>query len=159
PYVVSGPVPENMFFGRESQLKMISQGIVRSNFAVVGGRKIGKSSILMRLRRLFEDDARYRAIYIDCEAQFDYENFFSALREHLNVEVGSEPASFPSVAVAVRNSSPSRTLVFLLDEIDELLEFDANRHPRGPLLKAFRAASHEGVCRFVFSGGRTLYDH
>jgi predicted Ser/Thr protein kinase len=159
PYVISGPVPDNMFFGRESQLKMISQGISRSNFAVVGGRKIGKSSILMRLRRLFGDDARYRAIYIDCEARLDYENFFAALSEHVNVRVDAVPSSFQRMAAALRQGSPTRTVVFLLDEIDELLEFDADRHPRGPLLKAFRAASHEGTCRFVFSGGRTLYRH
>jgi hypothetical protein len=159
PYVVSGPVPESMFFGRERQLKMISQSISRSNFAVVGGRRIGKSSILLRLRRLFGDDPRYRAIYIDCEAQFDYRSFFASCREYANVPVDDDPSSFQRIAAALRAENASQVVVFLLDEIDELLEFDADRHPRGALFKAFRAASQEGVCRFVFTGSRTLYRH
>lgn len=159
PYIVSGPVPENMFFGRESQLKMISQGIGRSDFAIVGGRRIGKSSILLRLRRLFGDDPRYRAIYLDCEARFDYENFFAGLGESLDVPVDGTPSSFQQITKALGHGRPSQMVVFLLDEIDELLDFDSKRRPSGALFKAFRAASQEGVCRFVFSGSRTLYRH
>ena len=50
-------------------------------------------------------------------------------------------------------------MVFLLDEIDELLAFDAERRPAGQLFKTLRAASQEGLCRFVFSGSRTLHEH
>jgi hypothetical protein len=159
PYVVNGPVPDSMFFGRDSQLKTISQGINRTNFALVGGRRIGKSSVLLRLRRLLGDDPRYRPIYIDCEARLDYENFLATLQEYANLDVDAHPASFGRLAAALRERSLPRTVVFLLDEIDELLEFDVRRDPRGPLFKAFRAASQEGVCRFVFSGSRTLYRH
>jgi len=160
PYVVSGPVPESMFFGRESQLKMISQNITRSNFAVVGGRRIGKSSVLLRLRRLFGNDPRYRAIYIDCEARCDEDNFLSAVSESLNMPHDGGLSSFPRLLAALRRHDQRlQTVVFLLDEIDELLNFDAERQPGGSLFKSFRAASQEGLCRFVFSGSRTLYRH
>src|SRR5262249_37676301 len=41
------------------------------------------------------------------------------------------------------------------DEIDALLAHDVARG--GRLFRALRAVAHEGHCRFVFSGSRTLY--
>src|SRR5262245_31800460 len=52
PYVVKGPVSEAMFFGREREIKTISQTLQTTAYAVVGGRRIGKSSILQRITRL-----------------------------------------------------------------------------------------------------------
>jgi hypothetical protein len=54
PFVVRGPVPESMFFGREREVKQIAQS--STAYAVVGGRRIGKSSMLMKLKRLFSYD-------------------------------------------------------------------------------------------------------
>jgi len=157
PYVVRGPVPGSMFFGRESEIKTISQTIQRGDHAVLGGRRIGKSSILLRLNRLFSDDPHYQPIYLDCEARYDYEDFFGGLGEHLGADLDSDPRAFQRAAATVRE--PSKLTVFLLDEIDELLSFDARQTPPGKLFKAFRAASQEGACRFVFSGSRALYRH
>ncbi len=157
PYVVRGPVPGSMFFGRESEIKTISQTIQRGNHAVVGGRRIGKSSVLLRLKRLLGDDPRYRPIYLDCEARFDYEGFFDGLVEQTGKPVTGGPLQFQKIASAFREND--QLPVFLLDEIDELLAYDTERQPPGQLFKAFRAASHEGVCRFVFSGSRTLDQH
>jgi AAA domain len=157
PYVVRGPVPGSMFFGRESEIKRISQTILRGNHAVVGGRRIGKSSVLLRLKRLLGDDPRYRPIYLDCEARFDYEGFFDGLADHADRPASGDPLQFQRIASALREQD--RLPVFLLDEIDELLAYDADRRPSGQLFKAFRAASHEGICRFVFSGSRTLHHH
>jgi hypothetical protein len=60
----------------------------------------------------------------------------------------------PRVA-ALRARAGGRTIVFLLDEIDALLAHDVARD--GRLFRALRAVAHEGLCRFVFSGSRTLY--
>jgi hypothetical protein len=61
--------------------------------------------------------------------------------------------------INLKTQDPARQVVFLLDEIDELLAFDFRSKPTGQLFKTFRALSHESVCRFVFSGGRTLFRH
>lgn len=161
PYVVTGPVPGSMFFGRESEIKTISQTILRENHAIVGGRRIGKSSVLLRLKRLLGDNPRYMPIYLDCEARFDYEDFFVGLSEYVDGPVGDDPLHLQQALDALRseNASPNRLPVFLFDEIDELLAFDADRKPPAQLFKAFRAASHEDRCRFVFSGSRTLHRH
>jgi predicted AAA+ superfamily ATPase len=147
-----------MFFGREQEIKAISQGLKKTNYAIVGGRRIGKSSILQRLNRLLNHGPKYRAIYVDCEEKFNHEDLFLGLF--------GEPLDKIS-AISVRQlivklygqDMPARQIVFLLDEVDELLAFDAKSEPSGQLFKTFRALSLEGFCRFVFSGSRTLYRH
>src|SRR5215813_13918043 len=72
PYVVKGPVPGKMFFGREKEIRTISQGLLSGDYAIVGGRRIGKSSILQRVNELLNNDPRYQPRYFDCEENFDY---------------------------------------------------------------------------------------
>jgi hypothetical protein len=160
PYVFKGPVSEKMFFGREKEVKTISQTIQRGDYAVVGGRRIGKSSTLLKIIRLLNNDPRYRAIYTNCEEKFDYEDLFQAFSEEFNQPLDiRDPLSFRRLVSAVKKDGSPRQIVFLMDEIDELLAYDAASRPAGQLFKTFRALSHEGVCRFVFSGSRALYKH
>ncbi|HSJ59358.1 MAG TPA: ATP-binding protein, partial [Anaerolineae bacterium] len=160
PYVTKGPVPENMFFGREKEIKAITQTIQHSNYALVGGRQIGKSSILLKLTKLLDRDPRYRALYINCEDKFDYDDLFQSLPDEAQLPAGShEPLAFRQLAHRLQRGSAPGRLVFLLDEVDELLAFDVQPENRMQLFKSFRSLSHEGACRFVFSGGRTLYQH
>jgi hypothetical protein len=148
-----------MFFGREGEIKTIWQSLQRGDCAIVGGRRIGKSSTLLRLKRQLGDDQRFHPIYMDCEPRFDHADFFNGLREYVDAPVGDDPLAFRGLATRLRESTSPRTVVFLLDEIDELLAFDAARRPAGQLFRTFRAASQEGLCRFVFSGSRTLFRH
>lgn len=160
PYVTKGPVPENMFFGREREIKAITQTIQNSNYALVGGRQIGKSSILLKLARLLERDPRYRALYINCEDKFDYDDLFQSLPDEMQLSADRrERLAFRQIVHHLHGGAPATRLVFLLDEVDELLAFDVLPENRMQLFKSFRSLSHEGACRFVFSGGRTLYGH
>jgi hypothetical protein len=160
PYVVNGPVPERMFFGREQEVKVISQNLVDRDYAVLGGRRIGKSSILQRLDRLLNADPRYFALYINCEDKMDRREFLEALAGNLGVELDSaESRSFRDVVVPFIKANSAKRLVFLLDEIDELLAREAEVPDGARLFKTFRGLSHEGTCRFVFSGSRTLHSH
>ena len=160
PYVLSGPVPGKMFFGREKEVKTISQKVQTGDYAVVGGRRIGKSSILMNLLRLLNSDPRYQAHYMNCEDKFDYEDFIQALGDDFDLPVdGADPRVFRRLVTDLKKRPASRQMIFLLDEVDGLLDYDSRCQPAGALFKTFRALSHEGVCRFVFSGSRTLFKH
>src|SRR5262249_40420936 len=66
-----------------------------------------------------------------------------------------DPALVRPRIAALRARAGGRTIVLLLDEIDALLAHDLARG--GRLFRALRAVAHEGHCRFVFSGSRTLY--
>ncbi|XXX73206.1 protein kinase [Sorangium sp. So ce134] len=157
PYVVRGPVPENMFFGREREVKTLTQGIGTHSFAVVAGRRMGKSSILLRVQRALAADPRYESLYLSCEDRPTWGEFLAMLGREGDGAGGAaeDPALVRPRIAAHRERAGGRTIVFLLDEIDALLAYDAARE--GRLFRALRAVAHEGLCRFVFSGSRTLY--
>jgi hypothetical protein len=159
PYVVKGPVPGKMFFGREKEIRTVSQGLLTGDYAIVGGRRIGKTSILQRVHGLLENDRRYHARYIDCEQNFDYDDLFQMLGDEFGATPVTDPLSIRKVLSKLKAEVAGRQVVLILDEVDELLAFDAGAKPAGQLFRTFRALSQEGVCRFVFSGSRTLYRH
>ena len=160
PYVVRGPVPEKMFFGREREIKEVSQRVLTADYSIVGGRRIGKSSILQRVNGLLNNDHRYWACYLDCEEKFEYRDLFGAMEIEFKAALDdASPLSFRKLVARLNNQSPTRQVVFLLDEVDELLDYDAHSERSGQLFKTFRALSQESACRFVFSGSRTLYQH
>ena len=157
PYVVSGPVPENMFFGRDYELKAIMRTIRDRSFAIVGGRKIGKTSILNRVNQLVVQTGDFSAFYLDCHHVTNYREFFETIAIKCQVQVGSmeSPDVLRRVVVRLRQKGGNgNTIVFLLDEVDSLLLFDLQQQSR--LFRVFRALSQEGLCRFVFCGERQL---
>ncbi len=157
PYVTSGPVPEDMFFGRDYELKTIIRTIRDKNFAVVGGRKIGKTSILTKLYRTFADSPDYHALYLDCQAVQNYRDFCDATETMWKVTWSDHcPDKWMHLVESTRQEQEGRLVVFLLDEVDALLKHDVANEER--LLKGFRAGAQEGCCRFVFCGGRVLAD-
>ncbi|WP_437971095.1 protein kinase [Sorangium sp. So ce260] len=157
PYITRGAVPENMFFGREREVKALTQGIGTRSFAVVAGRRMGKSSILQRVQRALATDPRYEPLYASCEDRPTWGDFLAMLAgDGVAATVAAEdPALVRPQIAALRARAGGRTVVFLLDEIDALLAHDAARD--GRLFRALRAVAQEGLCRFVFSGSRTLY--
>ncbi|XXY50636.1 protein kinase [Sorangium sp. So ce269] len=157
PYIVRGPVPENMFFGREREVKTLTQGIGTRSFAVVAGRRMGKSSILLRVHRALATDPRYESVYLSCEDRSTWAQFLALLGGEGDDAGGAagDPALVRTRIIGLRARAGGRTLVFLLDEVDALLGYDVAHGMR--LFRALRAVAHEGHCRFVFSGSRTLY--
>lgn len=160
PYIVAGAVSDQMFFGREKEVKKIKTDKPQMvSYAVVGGRRIGKSSIIHKLTTLMNDDpARYCAKQINCEAVFDYAGFFATVSQELDIPCAdANPASFRALAKAEKRRIQERELVFLLDEFDTILRYDKNQKPAALLANVFRSLTDERVCRFVFSGSRTLF--
>ncbi|WP_438033169.1 protein kinase domain-containing protein [Sorangium sp. So ce204] len=157
PYVVRGPVPENMFFGREREVKTLTQSIGTRSFAVVAGRRMGKSSILLRVQRVLATDPRYEPLYLSCEDRPTRGEFLAMLGGEVDTKGGGavDVALVRPHIAALRKHASGRTVVLLLDEIDALLADDVAHG--GRLFRALRAVAHEGHCRFVFSGSRTLY--
>jgi len=156
PYVTAGPVPENMFFGREQELKTITRLIRDANFALLGGRKIGKTSILAKVYRLLTDSAEHQPLYLDCQALRDHTSFFEALAHTWDLELPTAtPEGFRQTMHALGQSVQGKTLVILLDEVDGLLRADMAQDE--PLFRTFRTLAQEGPCRFVLCGEKTLY--
>jgi hypothetical protein len=156
PYLTAGPVPENMFFGRDYEIKAILRTIRDRSFAIVGGRKIGKTSVLTQVHRLIAEDEGLAAFYLDCQHVGDYQEFFEALSAKAQLSLGAAaPDTLRRAVVRLRQRSGPGALVMLLDEVDRLLRYDMGQQTR--LFRVFRALSQEGLCRFVFCGERTLH--
>ncbi len=156
PYVTSGPVPENMFFGRDYELKTITRTIKDNSFAIVGGRRIGKTSILTKLHRLFTDATDYYSLYLNCQSVQNYRDFCDAIDTTWKLSLPDcSPENLRWFVARMKQKREGQRIVILLDEVDALLKYDTMNQER--LFKALRALSQESYCRFVFCGERVLY--
>ncbi len=155
PYVTSGPVPENMFFGRDNETKTITRKIKDAGFALVGGRKIGKTSTLTKIYRMLAETMDHYPLYLDCQPVRDYHTFFEAVSAIWEIRVPEpRPQNFRHMVADLAREWRRGTIVILLDEVDALLQYDLARQET--LFRVFRALSQEGRCRFVFCGERVL---
>lgn len=165
PYDTSRPVHGSRFFGREFELKRILQG-GESNFAIMGTRRIGKTSLLReiehRLREQIpgetDEAARDRIVFMDCSAFALADDFVIEVvrklhpQELARLESRQYKIYFPDFLsrMARRAGGP---LVFLLDEFDHMLAW----HFKDPLiLNALRASSNQGSCRYIIAGFREM---
>jgi hypothetical protein len=158
PYVTSGPVPRNMFFGREHELKTVTRKINDTSFALIGGRKIGKTSTLDRIYRLLCDGrGPERTLYLDCQSVTTHEDFYEAANTLWGAQpLIHSPEDFRRFVVVQEQAQDNVPFVILLDEIDHLLSYDLAHDDA--IFRMFRALSQERRCRFVFCGERVLHD-
>jgi len=163
PYVAGAPVMnENMFFGRRQLVDRILQTIHNNSLLLYGERRIGKTSIQHQLkRRLLEiDDATFAfyPVYIDLQGT-PQEQFFWTIARDVVEEVapaleglaisGATPANYgyrdllgdlrAVLRFLQQNSSKTVKLVLLIDEVDELNEYDPriNQRLRSLFMKNF----------------------
>lgn len=152
PFVINGPVPSNVFFGRESEIRTICDNARATSYAVIGGRRVGKSSLLRRLQRTSFPRKGYRALYHDCEATSTYDDFCETIIS------GWQPdaplGSYNNLGDVLAFPPQDKPLVILLDEVDKLLPYD--RVVGWKLFKRLRALSNSGNMQFVLGGERSL---
>jgi len=144
-----------MFFGREHELKTIVRTIRDTNFAIVGGRKIGKTSVLARVHQLLQETPEFQPFYLDCQAVHSYADFFGAVDTMWRTPLTAPTVEgFRRMVTDLPSQFPGRTLVMLFDEIDGLLQKDMQNGEQ--LFQILRALSQEGHLRFIFCGEKVL---
>jgi len=163
PYVAGAPVTNvDMFFGRRQLVDRILQTIHNNSLLLYGERRIGKTSIQHQLkRRLLEIDDPYFAfhpVYIDLQGT-PQEQFFWTIARDIVEEVAptltglaiteSTPAKYGyrdllgDLRAVIRylqeTSSKTVKLVLLIDEVDELNDYDPriNQRLRSLFMKNF----------------------
>jgi len=163
PYVAGAPVlNDEMFFGRRDLVNRILQTIHNNSLLLYGERRIGKTSIQHQLKRrlLNLDDPHYEfyPVYIDLQGT-PQQQFFRTIAEEIVEELapklqgftltGSGPAnySYRDFVSDLRKilgnlqsgSSKTVKLVLLIDEVDELNEYDPriNQRLRSLFMKNF----------------------
>ena len=163
PYVAGAPVLEDdMFFGRRELVDRILQTIHNNSLLLYGERRIGKTSIQhqlkKRLRELDDPVYEFHPVYVDlqgtAEARFFQtiaEDIFEELAPVLNdLRPGYERSAdysyrdfvrdLHAVLKTLRKRTPKKVkLVLLIDEVDELNDYDPriNQKLRSLFMKSF----------------------
>ena len=155
PYSISGEVKEaGMFFGRERLLREIAKtGMPRH--MVVGPRRVGKSSLLRQLQQtLAATRPNLEVHYLDLLGMDAPEQMLKKLQRKLPVKDADAVDSIPAI-LERRFSGPRKPGLLLLDEVDGLIERDAQ--DGYPIFTALRSLQAEGICSYVLTGYRYLY--
>ncbi len=163
PYVAGAPVMnDEMFFGRRHLVDRILQTIHNNSLLLYGERRIGKTSIQHQLKRrlLDVDDPHFtfHPVYIDLQGT-PQEQFFWTIARDVVEEVAPTLEGLAITAAApteydyrdllgdlravirfLQDQSPKTVkLVLLIDEVDELNEYDPriNQRLRSLFMKNF----------------------
>ena len=149
PYQTSlGVRKESGFFGRTRILSDILNRGELANYLVVGGRQLGKSSLLLALQRRLQGlkgiDCRYLSV-----GQ-------ATIESRLAAALGLPTATpLPDLLRQLAQVPPGTRRVLLLDEADTFIAEDAARGYA--CLNGFRSLSDEGRCHFILAGFWSLY--
>lgn len=161
PYQVEGAVTTT-FYGRlDTRRRILS--LKNRNFAIVGVRKIGKSSLLMNVIKNLPADTCY--IHMDLTNCINYEVFLERLEFEISKEF-HQPVNFAnSLAKFHRDikdlvnhfKDECKKLIFIFDEVDSLIHYDKKNAYQ--LVETFRALSSEGYSRFIIAGFTELFHY
>jgi hypothetical protein len=155
PYQTTGPAKAT-FYGRSKIIDYI-YGSRHRSFAIIGSRKIGKSSLLYKLIEQPPPHSYY--IFLDMQIEIEsYEAFLHTLALEIQRTLGKNinfKGSVARVPEFFRElASEGRRVIFFLDEIDYFIEFDGKHNFK--MLKIFRSMAQNDYCQFVFAGFKTL---
>ncbi len=160
PFIHNGVTPPRLFRGRRVDETSIESDLASSSVAVLGSRKIGKTSLLRRVEQTLK--AQQRTVYYgDCQTIGDWTGFRRLVHRQWKVDLAAEfePDQVAALIEALRVEDDPPVLI--LDEIDRLVAWD-RAHEVGGVTEAFframRAASQANTAQFVFSGERTIAD-
>jgi tetratricopeptide (TPR) repeat protein len=153
PYQTSGPVTGRVFVGRDREMEWISSRIGRMNVALVGGRRIGKTTILRQLEKTRLSQAGFAPYYYDCSTSAALDDMVKGMANRWLSGKGSQmPRTFDQLLLILTQSVSSP--VVLLDEVDKLVALD--RRNGFPFLRAARGFSNRDECHFVLCGEKAL---
>jgi hypothetical protein len=159
PFVVRGATPERVFFGREEEEATLLSTLTTNSVALLGGRRIGKTSLMHHALRGLEE-ADFRPLFGDCQTVRTWSDFGALAHRNWNVALPEDfkPQHLYELVRATGDKS-GRMTVFLLDEIDQLLDWDRSHSPDEvpeAFFRACRSISQERLAQFVFSGERVI---
>jgi hypothetical protein len=129
--------------------------VAGSNVAVIGGRRIGKTSILKQLEHSRLPAAGLYAYYHDCS--------YAPTETELVTALAADRSWFPippsyssnTLMETVQRLPDDKSTVILLDEFDKLIPGD--REAGHPICSALRSLSNSGRAHFVLCGEQALH--
>lgn len=146
PYEISRPVWGSGFFGRQAEIDRILRQD-STNFAILGIRRIGKTSLLTEVyRRLLNQGEEERVVWLDCSTLSSPDEFVREIVRRLHDRElprlqhrGADAYSFYDFLRRMPKMHGGR-ITILLDEFDKLLQWERVGEN---LLAALRDAARE----------------
>jgi hypothetical protein len=156
PYETRAPVTGSRFFGREYEVTRIL-GNTDTNHAILGIRRIGKTSLLREIERILKEDRDpEHVIYLDCSDLLSTEDYIREAVRKLNprelprLHLQKYVFFFPDFLERMSRAHKSK-LIFLLDEIDNLVIMQRGSWD---LFQMLRASANKGACQYILAGFR-----
>jgi AAA+ ATPase superfamily predicted ATPase len=153
PYSPNRPVKDWRFFGRKNEIKKIVES--RSNFFVIGARRIGKTSLLLEVQRQLAKQGEH-TYWIECQYK-DIGEIIADLAKRLSARdldyaIRSKKmidANF-FATVLRRLKGEHKSVVFFFDEIGNAISTDV-RSESWRFMGVLRELSHSADIRFILS--------
>ncbi len=156
PYETRAPVTGSRFFGREYETSRIISN-PDTNHAILGIRRIGKTSLLREVERLLkEGQDQANVVYLECSDLLEMDDYVREVVRKLNprelprLHMQKYVFFFPDFLERMSRASKSK-IVFLLDEIDNLVIMQRGSWD---LFRMLRASSNKGACQYILAGFR-----
>jgi len=149
PYQTGGGIEnDTVFFGRGSILTQIFDRELK-NYIIVGGRQMGKSSLLKKIERYYQKhDATVKCFYLS----LGDDNL-----QKLNLALGlAKNAPLSALLDTLSEISDGEPYLILIDEADKFISREIAAGY--PILRKFRSVSEEGRCHFILAGFWSLYE-
>jgi len=170
PYAYLGPCRPDMFFGRE---KLIRELLLDNQqaFAITGGRRIGKTSVLIKLKNMVEKgqcpQKSYFPLILDCASYNTYHKLLDEVTRQLlpeyyykikttrNTNLVTEKYSF-DVVLSRSSGMKDMPILLLFDEIDPLIK--NIKQSKDPLFEELRSVVNQKKVRLVIAGFREVFE-
>jgi hypothetical protein len=156
PYETRAPVTGSRFFGREYETTRVLSN-PDSNHAILGIRRIGKTSLLREIERILKErEEATRVVYLECSDLLSTDDYIREVVRKLNprelprLHMQKYIFFFPNFLERMQQSYKTK-IIFLLDEVDNLVIMQ-----RGDweLFRMLRASSNKGACQYIIAGFR-----
>jgi len=156
PFMWQTACEDNMFFGRERELQRILLS-PKQSFAIVGPRRIGKSSLLRRLRLELAPYARQQYLHLDCSGIENSYELAEMLLRRISPRQYFGGRGYPDIESEVVAAASRLGLRYLvgLDEFDAIAKAPVDKFER---IKPWFTGRFQGRMRFVVAGYGALWD-
>ncbi len=149
PYQTAGAVQKDtIFFGRTQIIAQIIN-LAHTNYLLIGGRQLGKSSILKHIVRRYQNHPKVVCHYV---VLYDH-NLLPRLVKALNLPANTD---WSTLLDRLTNAENGKHYLFLIDEADLFIREEITNNY--PTLRRFRAITGEEHCHFIFAGFWNLYE-